>query len=59
MKKVFNIFLCWLIIITGCSSTHHLANTSSLVLKANDDFVTIELTNGETIYGKIINWKFK
>ena len=54
MKKLFNIILCYLILLSGCSSSHQLVNYEEF----NQDYISCDveviLGNGEIIEGKLI-----
>ena len=54
LKKTGHIFLSSLILITGCTSTHHLICTGSILPEVDDHSVTIILDSGDKIYGRII-----
>ena len=52
MNKVFHISLCCLIIITGCSSTHHLKNYRAIAKNNYGRNTLVKLHNGNTIEGR-------
>jgi len=54
MKKILTLFLSFLILICGCSSTYHLSNFSEIKEELLEETAIIKLKTGKELEGEII-----